>query len=111
MHALKLCCTYYACYPCMRGMMAARKKLLTVAAGPSSAVRFVTMPGCFAVHAAGGGCGFGAGLGWGWGAAWGSKYIIVDAEFESKEGSTKPHWLAQLQQQFRIQKYEKSHQQ
>jgi hypothetical protein len=60
----------------------------------------------------GGGCGVGAGLGWGWGAAWGSKYIIVDAEFEtSKSDSTKPHWLAQLQQQLRIQKYEKSHHQ
>jgi hypothetical protein len=64
------------------------------------------------VHVSGGGCGVGAGLGWGWGAAWGSKYIIVDAEFEtSKSDSTKPHWLAQLQQQLRIQKYEKSHHQ
>ena len=66
---------------------------------------------CCLCLTAGGGCGVGAGLGWGWGAAWGSKYIIVDAEFESSKDSTKPHWLAQLQQQLRIQKYEKSHQQ
>jgi hypothetical protein len=59
---------------------------------------------------AGGGCGVGAGLGWGWGAAWGSKYIIIDAEFESQgKEPAKPSWLAQLQQQMRIQKYEKAH--
>jgi hypothetical protein len=66
---------------------------------------------CCLLRPAGGGCGVGAGLGWGWGAAWGSKYILVAAEFESSKDSTKPHWLAQLQQQLRIQKYEKSHHQ
>lgn len=53
----------------------------------------------------------GAGLGWGYGAAWGSKYIIIDAEFESaaKDVGAKPSWLAQLQQHLRISKYEKAH--
>lgn len=60
---------------------------------------------------AGGGCGVGFGLGWGYGAAWGSKYIIIEPEFESGNKAGGPRWLAQLQQQLRIQKFEKSHQQ
>jgi hypothetical protein len=60
---------------------------------------------------AGGGCGVGFGLGWGYGAAWGSKYIIIEPEFESGKKAGGPRWLAQLQQQLRIQKFEKSHQQ
>lgn len=58
----------------------------------------------------GGGCGVGLGLGWGFGAAWGSKYIIIESEFESGQEQGKPRWLAQLQQQLRIQKFEKNHQ-
>eukprot|EP00775_Hariotina_reticulata_P011769 gene11769-11914_t len=64
----------------------------------------------FAGMGAGGGCGVGLGLGWGFGAAWGSKYIIIEAEFESGQDQGKPRWLAQLQQQLRIQKFEKSQQ-
>jgi hypothetical protein len=44
---------------------------------------------------AGGGCGVGVGLGWGQGAAFGSKYIIIEPEFEKKK--RQPQWLAQLQ--------------
>ncbi|KAF8072454.1 hypothetical protein HT031_000113 [Scenedesmus sp. PABB004] len=60
----------------------------------------------FAGLGAGGGCGVGLGLGWGYGAAWGSKYIIIEPEFESKKPGGRPRWLAQLQQQLRIQKFE-----
>ncbi len=50
----------------------------------------------------------GIGLGWGYGAAWGSKYIIVNPEFEDKSSSArKPGWLAQLQQQLKVLKLEK----
>ncbi|KAJ9529885.1 hypothetical protein QJQ45_022309 [Haematococcus lacustris] len=44
---------------------------------------------------AGGGCGVGLGLGWGYGAAWGSKYLVIDPEFESQD--KRPQWLRQLQ--------------
>jgi hypothetical protein len=84
----------------------------------------------------GGGCGVGAGLGWGWGAAFGSKYIIVQPEFEAHGkgahgskgaaggggkgaaggggkgaaggggGEQRPPWLAQLQDQIRLLKWE-----
>ncbi len=37
----------------------------------------------------------GVGLGWGQGAAFGSKYIIIEPEFEKKK--RQPQWLAQLQ--------------
>ncbi|KAJ9529763.1 hypothetical protein QJQ45_014534 [Haematococcus lacustris] len=46
---------------------------------------------------AGGGCGVGLGLGWGYGAAWGSKYLVIDPEFESQD--KRPQWLRQLQVQ------------
>jgi hypothetical protein len=45
--------------------------------------------------AAGGGCGVGVGLGWGQGAAFGSKYIVIEPEFETKK--RRPQWLTQLQ--------------
>jgi hypothetical protein len=56
----------------------------------------------------GGGCGVGVGLGWGYGAAWGSKYIIVEPEFDSGQ-EKKPRWLEQLRQQLRISKFEHAH--
>lgn len=40
----------------------------------------------------------GVGLGWGTGAAFGSKYIIIEPEFESQK--KQPKWLTQLQNQF-----------
>jgi hypothetical protein len=44
------------------------------------------------------GCGVGVGLGWGHGAAWGSKYIVVEPDFSSADGSRdmRPRWLAQV---------------
>lgn len=51
----------------------------------------------------------GLGLGWGYGAAWGSKYIVIEPEFERGPGEApRPRWLAQLQQQLRIAKFEKA---
>lgn len=50
----------------------------------------------------------GVGLGWGYGAAWGSKYIIVEPEFDSGQ-EKKPRWLEQLRQQLRISKFEHAH--
>lgn len=44
---------------------------------------------------AGGGCGVGLGLGWGFGAAWGAKYLVIEAEFESQQNK-KPRWFNQL---------------
>ena len=64
----------------------------------------------FAGLGAGGGCGVGVGLGWGFGAAWGSKYIVVEPEFESNaKAGARPSWLAQLQQRLRIEKFERAH--
>ena len=60
-------------------------------------------------YTAGGGCGVGVGLGWGSGAAWGSKYIIVEPEFDSGKDK-KPRWFEQLKQQLRIVKFEHAHQ-
>ncbi|GAX74362.1 hypothetical protein CEUSTIGMA_g1811.t1 [Chlamydomonas eustigma] len=56
--------------------------------------------------AAGGGCGVGIGLGWGWGAAFGSNYIQIEPEFESK-GSSKPKWMQQLQDRATFLKFER----
>ena len=74
--------------------------------------RALTAPAAHPGHTrpAGGGCGVGVGLGWGFGAAWGSKYIIVDPEFNSAGAQpAKPRWFSQLQQQLRIAKFEASH--
>lgn len=50
----------------------------------------------------------GVGLGWGYGAAWGSKYIIVEPEFSNDgQRDRRPRWLAQLQDQLNILKFEK----
>lgn len=57
---------------------------------------------------AGGGCGVGVGLGWGYGAAWGSKYIIIEPEFDTGSKDKRPKWLAQLQDTLRIKKWEKT---
>ncbi|KAG1671142.1 hypothetical protein FOA52_005396 [Chlamydomonas sp. UWO 241] len=59
----------------------------------------------FAGLGAGGGCGVGVGLGWGYGAAYGSNYIQIDPEFETKD--KRPKWLRTLQDQASVLKYEK----
>jgi len=51
-----------------------------------------------AIFLSGGGCGVGLGLGMGYGAAFGSKYIVVDPEFNSlAQQDKRPNWLRQLQ--------------
>ena len=61
---------------------------------------------CCLCFMAGGGCGVGIGLGWGYGAAWGSKYIIIEPDFADASKDKKPKWLSQLQQQWRIARFE-----
>uniref|UniRef100_A0A7S3QJN6 Uncharacterized protein n=1 Tax=Dunaliella tertiolecta TaxID=3047 RepID=A0A7S3QJN6_DUNTE len=56
---------------------------------------------------AGGGCGVGLGLGMGYGAAFGSKYIVVDPEFNSVSQDKRPNWLRQLQDQAGIMRFDR----
>ncbi len=50
----------------------------------------------------------GFGLGWGYGAAIGSKYLIVESEFEQERRT--PGWMARLSAAVRSLHFERSHQ-
>lgn len=53
----------------------------------------------------GGGCGVGLGLGWGSGVAFGSKYIVIDPEFEEGKKDKRPKWLMDLQDRLKAMKF------